>query len=246
MVYLFQKRYGPTSQTRRLAAAIPVFRVVLIYGIGGDKMARKIKIGALISGGGTNLQAIIDACESGAIDGEMVFVGTDNPEARGLGRAESHGISTFVVDYRQIIKSYKADPAAAALPDDYNEADLMAKQSLLTDSADREKAAVFLATRAIAEASLLAEMSAYEFDLLVLAGFMRNMTPLLYRQRKYIRKLSDYEYSSGNPSRISGSRWVWGYISVWLQSRGMHGSLYRLRRRFRADHRSKNLRNPTR
>ncbi len=37
-------------------------------------MGKKIRIGALISGGGTNLQAIIDSCESGTIDGEMVFV----------------------------------------------------------------------------------------------------------------------------------------------------------------------------
>ena len=38
-------------------------------------MNAAIRIGALISGGGTNLQAIIDACESGTIDGKMVFVG---------------------------------------------------------------------------------------------------------------------------------------------------------------------------
>ncbi|MBE9521012.1 MAG: phosphoribosylglycinamide formyltransferase, partial [Proteobacteria bacterium] len=47
-------------------------------------MKKIIRIGALISRGGTNLQAIIDACESGRIDGKMVFVGSDNPEARGL------------------------------------------------------------------------------------------------------------------------------------------------------------------
>ena len=38
-------------------------------------MKSKIRIGALISGGGTNLQAIIDACEAGRIPGKMVFVG---------------------------------------------------------------------------------------------------------------------------------------------------------------------------
>ena len=42
-------------------------------------MDRKIQIGALISGGGTNLQAIIDACQGTKIDGQMVFVGADNP-----------------------------------------------------------------------------------------------------------------------------------------------------------------------
>ncbi len=50
-------------------------------------MARKIRIGALISGGGSNLQAIIDACEDGKIEGQMAFVGSDAPEALGLQRA---------------------------------------------------------------------------------------------------------------------------------------------------------------
>ncbi|MFH1673561.1 MAG: phosphoribosylglycinamide formyltransferase, partial [Pseudomonadota bacterium] len=40
----------------------------------------KIRIGALVSGGGTNLQAIIDACEAGRINGQVVFVGSDNPD----------------------------------------------------------------------------------------------------------------------------------------------------------------------
>ena len=60
-------------------------------------MSKKIRIGALISGGGSNLQAIIDACEANKIDGEMVFVGSDNPAARGLERAGKHGIPTFLL-----------------------------------------------------------------------------------------------------------------------------------------------------
>ena len=43
----------------------------------GKDMGDKIRIGALISGGGTNLQAIIDACEDDRIDGKMAFVGSD-------------------------------------------------------------------------------------------------------------------------------------------------------------------------
>ena len=37
-------------------------------------MKNKIKIGTLISGSGTNLQAIIDACKSGDIDGDIIVV----------------------------------------------------------------------------------------------------------------------------------------------------------------------------
>ena len=55
-------------------------------------MKKKIRVGALISGGGTNLQAIIDASRRGAIDADLVFVGSDNPGAYGLERAKQHGI----------------------------------------------------------------------------------------------------------------------------------------------------------
>ena len=66
-------------------------------------MGGKLKIGVLVSGGGSNLQAIIDACRDGRINGEVVFVGADNARAGGIHRAERHGIPTFVVDYTGII-----------------------------------------------------------------------------------------------------------------------------------------------
>ena len=140
-------------------------------------MTEKIRIGALISGGGTNLQAIIDACEAGKIDGEMVFVGTDNPHAKGLQRAKKHHIHSFVVDYGDIIRTYKKNPEANALPDDFDMGAVKNRQHLFPQNADEEKTRVFLATRAIAEAKLIEEMAIYDFDLLVLAGFMRNLTP---------------------------------------------------------------------
>jgi len=140
-------------------------------------MSRRIRIGSLISGGGTNLQAIIDACESDTIDGEVVFVGSDNPDAKGLARAKAHAIPTFVVDYRTIIRGYKADPDSAVLPDDFESSDIIARQSLLPADTERARAMAFASSRAIAEARLVEEMTAFPFDLLVLAGFMRNLTP---------------------------------------------------------------------
>ena len=76
-------------------------------------MARKIRLGALVSGGGTNLQAIMDACESGGLAAVMAFVGSDNPDAFGLKRAAERGIPTFVVDYRAVIRSFRANPQGA-------------------------------------------------------------------------------------------------------------------------------------
>jgi phosphoribosylglycinamide formyltransferase-1 len=141
------------------------------------RMINKIRIGVLISGGGSNLQAVMDSCENGKIDGELTFVGSDNPKADGLKRAVMHQIPSFVVDYASIIHQFKRDATKLRLPDDFDLDDILAKQSLLGSQDDGEKVNFFLCTRAIAEQKLLNEMRPYPFDLLVLAGFMRNLTP---------------------------------------------------------------------
>ncbi len=134
------------------------------------------RIGILISGTGSNMDAIIAACDAGTINGEVVFAGSDRIGAAGLKKAESRDIATFVVDYSDIIRSYKAAPDAADLPADFDFEDIRAKQSLIPDD-EGDRLRTFLHTRAIAEAELLEKMRDYNIDLLVLAGFMRNLTP---------------------------------------------------------------------
>ncbi len=140
-------------------------------------MADRIRIGALISGGGTNLQAIIDACEAGRIDGRLVFVGTDNPGAGGLERAQRHQIPTFVVDYDTLIRQYKQAPASTPPPPDLDLEEIRRKQALFGPQTAGQTVERFFVTRAAAEALLLAQIAPYKVDLLVLAGFMRNLTP---------------------------------------------------------------------
>ncbi len=140
-------------------------------------MKETIRIGALISGGGTNLQAIIDACEAGKIDGQVVFVGSDKAGVKGLERARKHGIASFVVDYSQIIRRYRQDPQGLEVPEDFDLDLCLARQSLFPANADPEKVKAFFVTRAVAEAALLKNIAPYGIDLLVLAGFMRNLTP---------------------------------------------------------------------
>jgi phosphoribosylglycinamide formyltransferase-1 len=65
---------------------------------------RRIRIGVLASGGGTNLQAIIDACESGEIDGDVVVVISNVPEAFALERAKKHGIDAFAFPHKGITR----------------------------------------------------------------------------------------------------------------------------------------------
>ncbi len=55
-------------------------------------MASGTRIGVLASGSGTNLQAIIDRCEAGAIGGQVVVVISDVADAGCLDRARKHGI----------------------------------------------------------------------------------------------------------------------------------------------------------
>jgi phosphoribosylglycinamide formyltransferase-1 len=52
----------------------------------------RIRLGALASGGGTNLQSIIDRCADGRLDAQVVLVISDRAEAGALGRARRHGI----------------------------------------------------------------------------------------------------------------------------------------------------------
>lgn len=57
----------------------------------------KLRIVVLASGGGSNLQAIIDACAAGDIEAKVVGVATDNPSAFAIQRAANHQIDTSVV-----------------------------------------------------------------------------------------------------------------------------------------------------
>jgi phosphoribosylglycinamide formyltransferase-1 len=118
-----------------------------------------------------------DACENGAISGRVVFVGTDNPEAKGLARAARHKIPSFVVDYKDIIRRQRIAPETLALPADCDLDALRAKCGLFEADASSTRVAAFLQTRVAAEAALLEAITAFPFDLLILAGFMRNLTP---------------------------------------------------------------------
>ena len=67
----------------------------------------KTRIAVLVSGGGTNLQALLDAQERGEIPcGEIVLVVSDKEDAYALERAKNHGVETAVLSRKK-----KADRA---------------------------------------------------------------------------------------------------------------------------------------
>lgn len=63
-------------------------------------MARKLKVGVLVSGRGSNLQALIDACADPAYPAEIVHVLSNVAGAYALERAGKAGIPTSVLDHR--------------------------------------------------------------------------------------------------------------------------------------------------
>lgn len=81
-----------------------------------------MRIVALVSGSGTNLQAVLDAAASGALPVEIAAVGSDVPAAQGLERARAHGIPTFTVEPGEFASradwdAALADAVAAHRPD---------------------------------------------------------------------------------------------------------------------------------
>ncbi len=59
-------------------------------------MTSPARLVVLVSGSGTNLQALIDACTNPAYGATIVAVGADRGDIEGLARAERAGIATFV------------------------------------------------------------------------------------------------------------------------------------------------------
>ena len=59
----------------------------------------KTRIAVFVSGGGTNLQALLDAQAAGKIpSGEIVLVAASNPKAYALERAARAGVKSVVVE----------------------------------------------------------------------------------------------------------------------------------------------------
>jgi phosphoribosylglycinamide formyltransferase-1 len=61
-------------------------------------MIKKLRVAVLASGGGTDLQSIIDASESGIIDARVIVVLSDKKNAYALKRAEEHEIKSYFID----------------------------------------------------------------------------------------------------------------------------------------------------
>ncbi len=79
----------------------------------------QLKLVVLISGNGSNLQAIIDAIQSGSLNAEIVAVISNRPGVRGLERATEAGIPAETLDHTQFESREAFDQAMMQLIDQY-------------------------------------------------------------------------------------------------------------------------------
>ena len=100
---------------------------------------KKMHLGVLVSGGGTNLQSIIDSINDGRLDATITVVISNVPGVRSLERARQNNIPAVVIDHERF-------PTREAF--------------------DREVVAV---------------LQAHRVELVIMAGFMRILTPVLLR-----------------------------------------------------------------
>jgi phosphoribosylglycinamide formyltransferase-1 len=78
-------------------------------------VARQIPIAVLVSGSGTNLQAIIDQIEAKRLNAKIEVVLSNKADAYGLVRAKNHGIATEMLDHKQFPSREAYDQAVVDL-----------------------------------------------------------------------------------------------------------------------------------
>jgi len=140
---------------------------------------KKMKLAVLISGGGTNLQAMVDQIEAGKLDAEISLVVSNNPEAYGLKRAQKHGISTAVVDYRKYGKKLLPKIDENRLPRHFDE---VIERQRVFHGLSPEKIRDRLARLVLAEQEIIELLDPLAPDLICLAGFMRLISPYFIGQ----------------------------------------------------------------
>ena len=97
-----------------------------------------VKLGVLVSGSGSNLQAIIDNIEAGRVDAKIQIVISNVPDVYALERAKKHGLPSLVLPHKGLER------------EEYDQ-------------------------------KLVETLKAHDVELIVLAGFMRIITPVLLR-----------------------------------------------------------------
>jgi len=95
-------------------------RVASLFAMTFKNMTQKIKIAVLISGGGSNLRALIDACAAPDYPAEIAVVISNKADARGLKRAQDANIPTHIINHRDHDGREGFDKALISALEPYN------------------------------------------------------------------------------------------------------------------------------
>jgi phosphoribosylglycinamide formyltransferase-1 len=136
--------------------------------------ASQLTLAVLISGGGTNLQAMIDRIGAGQLQARIALVVSSNPEAYGLVRAQDHGIPTAVVDYRRYGKTQLPQIPERLLPDSFP---VVMKRQRIYRALPPAKVRDRMARLVLAEREMVSLLEPLGVELVCLAGFMRLLSP---------------------------------------------------------------------
>lgn len=143
-----------------------------------ESMAQKLRLAVLLSGSGTNLQALLDRSASGTLKAQVAVVVSDRPGAHGLKRAELANIPTRIIDYRALMEKGRDEWERLQLPVDLRELD---EAQQILHFPDVSKRLGRLAGMVLAEDEMIRHLNAFQPDCIVLAGFMRLLSPYFLR-----------------------------------------------------------------
>ena len=132
-----------------------------------------LRLAVLISGSGTNLQALLDGRAEGRLAGRVVAVVSDRDNVRGLERARSAGVPAHVVDYGSLLKVPAEEVSRHEFPTDLEDLDRVQR---IIKNTDRQRRLYHLGRLVLAEQRLISLLDAYRPDYICL-GFMRLVTP---------------------------------------------------------------------
>ena len=188
-------------------------------------MKRKTKIGIMISGTGSNMMEIVEKCWAGEIGAEVSFVGSDNPESKGLAWAKEKGIPTISVDFKQNKKMLVApiinfDLVLKMILNEHGDVvEKMEEQGFFKRFENGLRG--YFYWKIGSEHMLLEEMANYDFDLLVLAGYMQVCTPHFIESINTM--IGQWRIMNIHPALLPAFPGTDGYGDAWRYGVKVHG-----------------------
>ncbi len=187
-------------------------------------MTRNPRIGIMVSGTGSNMMEIVKKCRTGEIEAEIAFVGSDNPESKGLAWAKKEGLPTISVNFKQskkmLIEPINFNLILYNIINEYGGiVEKMREQNFFKkfEGGLRE----YFRWKIRTEQMLLEEMANYDFDLLVLAGYMQVCTPHFIESINTM--IGQWRIMNIHPALLPAFPGTDGYGDAWRYGVKVHG-----------------------